>query len=793
MNAAVIVYNGRNPEGTAAAAQMLGQVIAQMTTTDPLRVVVPVGMPYEEREKLWPGALFYEAATVAQAVDEAIRACAAEVVHVFQSDVLISPNWPSIASHARMTWPAFGPCGPQLTGSQFVQVSEQAQRGGFASCCEFLAGQYAGKMGRADWLDPECFAVVREKFERLGGLDAEIDDLGFALRDFCLRVRDAGQRVVACASVYCAILDRQRVHPWRGGGERRAAARLAYYRKHAPRTSEQRLVCSWLVQPGNRHQLGLLRQSLRSVQGRTDLVHVALVGHPKGFGAGDHAIPFGADSMLAAVAKCADDPSGTAKACALFARWVAKETGLAPDLVRVDFVPPGWPSLQVLETQVDRLCQDTGAAWCLRLTEPDTLDEGVTLKILRRLMTHPDPMVCGYNVGISFAWDSLGMVREDPPFGDGGTLQGNQDGTNDWRLYRLGASRWATDGGRVANIRLLNVGLVDADVRAPGLIQEGMRCSRLVPRRAIGLAMMTHPGDDPEDLARWLDWTHGLTDDATVLWTSEPTTPNTRRELAFQFGAGWDTARARARPDFAAWRNRSLELLALVDWAWLVDPDEWVAHPVHDLIPVRRMADTDTRQAYLFEFDNYREGGLISESSAVRMVRTGAGLRMTGRVHESFGDGLAKLVAEHGDRAIGRAPFRTHNLATVDHDTGAAKLDLYHQLCREELAENPRSAQHWIVLAHQYAAEGHELQARNCLDNAIACSSPTAYLAHFERGMLGLRRARHDLAAALQRLPQDHHHHQQAAEVLRSLQGVADPIGAVPTAEPDPLPAFPGA
>ena len=56
------------------------------------------------------------------------------------------------------------------------------------------------------------------------------------------------------------------------------------------------------------------------------------------------------------------------------------------------------------------------------------------------------------------------------------------------------------------------------------------------------------------------------------------------------------------------------------DWALTVDPDEWLEMPGSELMAIRRMAESSTRQAWLFRFRNLRSDGTANLTSAVPPV-----------------------------------------------------------------------------------------------------------------------------------------------------------------------------
>jgi hypothetical protein len=803
MDSAVVVLS-RNIEGTKEAAGYMRRILQEIEA--PAILIVAPGEGWEDVQEITETlygrscAVFLsenEALGVNAAITFAVEKGGSDLVHVFRSDVMVSPVWRSAAANSRMLFAAVGPCGPQFSGSQFLKLPEGVATEGFTACASFLAGQYAGKYGAGDHLDAECFAIKREAWEEFGEFE-DFGDLQWSLRDWCLRVRDAGKQVAVIPSCYATVMDRNRLHPWDSDD---VTPRLRYYAKHAERTEQaHRLTALLVVQPGSLHQLDMLRRSLGSIDSRVDAVCVVMVDHPSGFREGVGPVLRGREGGLFDKAcEAPDEPTGIGLLGALLKRSVPNTE------LQMVFVPPGWNSLSQLEARVTQIVRESGSTWCLRMIEGDLLEPGITTSFLRGLMEHPDPMVTAYNVGIYHLWEADTIVREDRPYGDGGDLTGAGRGINDWRLYRTNGSRFATDGGRIANLRFQQVGIQREEFRRIGVENTtGMRCSSWSDQNRIGLHLLSHGGENGEDVARWLDWTHGLSDRTVVVWTGGGPLSGSIQSSVFKY-FGVDVRFGEKEKHFARWRN--LALLALgerepegedhgegiipVDWGWFIDPDEWVTHPVHDLMSIRRMAEQGNRFGYLQEFANYRAGGTTNTTAAVRMARLGLGLTFDGRVHETFGESLAPPQEQYGADGIARSPFTAFNRATIDPEASVEKLELYRVLIREELQENPKSARHWILLSYQYAIDGFPGEARECLDQAVLCSSPTAYLGFYERAMLSARQCKADLTEAVRRLPEGHHHHAGASHLLDSLQGVADAMPSAPGEEPAPLPKFP--
>lgn len=790
MDAAVIVLS-HDIEATRRAASYMSRLIGQCT--HPTTLVVPdeLGEVTPEELEAIRGMWGLTADQVItgvsriQGINDAISAAigihAANLVHVFDSRMMVSSNWRAEASLSRVMFAAVGPVGPQLTGSQLVKPPVED----FVDACTFLAGRFAGKLAPADVLDPEAFSVSSKFWTEVGSFDAELVDLAWALSDWCVRVRDAGSRVVAGLASYAHQVGR-RLSPWE---DRTAAGRLAYYGKHAGTTSRAADVAGVvLCQPQNRHQWSLIRATLASAAQVCDRLVLALVDQPKAFLQADGPELRGKEGRIL------ENPDPF-KACDELEAFLSKTL---PVPVKVGMIPPGWTSPAELEATAAKVAADQGATWALWLREGD-LCNGWDRPELHRLCSHPDPAVCAYQVGIRYSWDSRRLLREDPPYGDNGSLRDDVGGANDLRLFRLGATRKATDGARVANLRLLNIGIEDHRYRRPGSEDGAMRIVRQPDGLTIGAHMLAYEGENPEGIARWLDWTFGLVRHWVIGWTSGSVTLE-HAQVATTFGAELLPVHGdEDRWDFGGWRNRALDWMAKefpsLGWHLFVDPDEWPAHPVHDLMAWRRMVEQSDRYAWMQAFENHRAGGDTSESQAVRIWRTGHGLRFDGRVHETIGDTLLapkQAAAKDGRKyEIGTSPITIFNRGTAELGTSHEKLALYARLIREELAERPDSSRHWVLLSYQYAADGHLHEAITCLERAIAVASPTAYLPWYDLGLLHLGHARRGLTQALRRIPESHPKHAATADLVRMLERVADPVEPDPDAEVPELPPFP--
>lgn len=521
------------------------------------------------------------------------------------------------------------------------------------------------------------------------------------------------------------------------------------------------------------------------------------------------------------------DPNGVVRAVIA---WIARLTGgtggSGPRVVASVWTRPPTeagerlvPILLAVGAEPQRAA--AGVLWGLRV-EPGELveqvpgDDRATHRFLLRACAHPNHAVSAYDIATHTLWDGPQTVREDAPWGDGGSWRGGPSST---RLYRITTATvlpvleernggralpdpaFAPEAIRALNLRLYDARLIrslDRDALL-GLrrVEEGLRVSRASTATRIGLHMLVYERENPEDVARWLDETHGLVDAAFLVWTgsgaeSEPTRSFFAKLALRHHGAIVDHA---LDDDLAGARNRGIAEVASAGchWALFFDPDEWLLDPRADAGALRRMAES-ARAGWLVQVANYTETGQPTISDSIRMSSTRPEMRMTGRVHEGFGDALKAIQArgEHPRLAYARfvLQHRGMNLGAL---RTAEKLARYDGLLRRELAEHPDNPGAWVSLAWHLDNDGHREMAEEALQRAALCAG-SAYLPFRELAVQRLREARRYLEACVERLSPDHQYAKHAGDLLRLL--VANAPDAIPMPShgtaPDPLPPFPG-
>lgn len=483
-------------------------------------------------------------------------------------------------------------------------------------------------------------------------------------------------------------------------------------------------------------------------------------------------------------------------------------------------------ALDDLAGRLARLDGTKPTVWCLALNQDELIEDGVTREFIERLCEPLNPIVSAYDLPLLTMWDAPRLIRDDAPWGDGGSWRG---GPSDVRLYRQGrpflraadgssslAPLFSADATRVAAIRLKRTGLLRPQDRARMLKgpvnEDGMRVMPFDPANRLGVHMLVYERENPDDVARWLDEVEGLADVIVLVWTGEWTDAD---KLAAQAGKGsvWpDTGPSRSLHDvarsagarwvhhpladnLAAARNAGITALeqAGMTWAMFIDPDEWLADVLADGKAIRRACES-SRQGWLMQVANYGDDGEISSvSDSIRISRIGA-MQMTGRVHESFGDSLNAMVDAGIHPRVVYLPFvLQHRGMGLGEARTREKLDAYERLLRLELADNPRNTGAWVSLAWHMDNDGHPSLAEECLRRAVACAG-RSYLPFREEGVRHLRIAREMFEACVERLSTGHQYSKQGAATLAWLRENAPPSAKrTPSARrgmPEPLPDF---
>ncbi|MBU6287602.1 MAG: hypothetical protein KGS10_05515 [Chloroflexi bacterium] len=641
----------------------------------------------------------------------------------------------------------------------------------------------------------------------------------WVMAHFAVTLRDAGLRSVAAEGCYVGRAVPASPRPRQPGD---LAGRLALYRRHARQAARAADTVGAVIRArvSTLRDLGRLRACVAHAAQVVDGIAIVLGNHPLDMqddpasmtalkaGVGGDLSSYDAEMLRA----CSDgDAAQVARAVGNWGYHVARLAGTDTPVrckVYEGQVPDAPTEYALGEAALHDLLRSrigsigSTLQWILALQYDELIEPEATRAVLHRLTTHPNPLVCAYDVAEVTHWETTRLCREDPPWGDGGKWTG---GPSRVALYRAGCGPDRPGFGlasqRVANLRLRRLSwMTDADRARMKVARasEGMRMAEYRTETRLGLHMLVYERENPEDVARWLDEAHGLVDVVVLVWTGDPANvPSELKEIV-----EFHDARllfVRLDHDLAAVRNAGIDELARAGlrWAWFVDPDEWWRDPLGDARAMRRACES-TRWGWLQNVANYSADGsppTISDSIRMSRIDPSRPMRMSGRVHEGFGDFLDAMVRAGEHPRVIYFPFvLQHRGMALGETRTREKLDHYERLLRLELQDRPHNPGAWVSLAWHYDNDGHPDLAAECLSRAVACAG-RSYLPHKEQGMRYLRLARDEFLACVKNLSTSHAYTAHAERILAWLQEQAPPpVRRTPShqsSSPAELPAFP--
>ncbi len=684
---------------------------------------------------------------------------------------------------------------------------------------EHFDGQYS----QAESLDWRCMVISGSLFRILASTGRLFtpEHGRFVGDDLALRAAGVGQRCVVAESVFVGSVEmvssKMDVPP-------DATDRLLYYNKWLSRTREPKIVFFTIARFQQLPDLTHLRRWVERHSKLCDGIEVVIGNNPMDL---QHAQAYDNAKLSVIDRKLLNDcdNQGEEAVCEAVRLWlVASVPEGFPVRVHIWIgLPDRKAEINYAIVRAEEVVSDVVGptdislnSWLVHIDQDELIEPRVTRAHMDRLACHPNPLVSAWDFGMLTHWETSQMIREDAPFGDGGTYKGGQHAVRMWRVGPRRICAEAADGGvpaapafgsesvRTAGMRVRIFGMMtdfDRARRAPMDDKvEGMRLTRFNPKNGVGLHMLCYHRERAEDLARWLDDVHGLIDEAVIVWTDPPEHERSAEWDATVkfFQATWVTKEL--NDHIAEARNAGIDALRKnerLGWALFFDPDEWMGDRAGDCMAVRRMADSPRRCGWLLKVANPRaDDGVPTISDNVRMSRLDGdvAMRMTGRVHEGFSDSI-KMMQEMGIHpGLFYAPFTLqHRGMAFGEARMGDKLEHYEKLLRLELDEHPHSPGAWVSLGFHYANDGHTDLAVQCYGRAILCSGQS-YLPFKEMAFFHLREARWLMESCRDRLVDTHPFTPVADRIGTFLQAYAPPHPVIDhdrSKEPAPLPDFP--
>lgn len=729
-----------------------------------------------------------------------------------------------------------------------VAAQHRLTTAGEVLAADFLSGFCVGLSFDAladlaeTWLDlsgPMVEDGAIRRFATTWGLfDERFRIGGYEDNDLCVRAELAGWRCAIAGEVFVHHLGHQTIDNY-PGQLRGMANRLTYLQKweNDPRVSGRKLVACYRVKFETVQDVHYLRTSIARLGSLADGIALLLTNNPleiqgdPAFQAEVGSLPDADQRMLQGCSGA--DVTGVRRAVEA---WVRETWGSATKRPRalaatVDVWQAPWNERDERNRAIE-MAEGLGADWILSVDADESIEPRVDRTLLDRIMGHPDPMVRSFDFSWLNHWDSPRLVRQDPPWGDGGTYRGGMRGFRMWRVCKAAPRRILSGNEiglhcgnvpmhdplacRVSGLRFRHYGYLRLQDRArrferytrldpnPDAVltgggyghlvhEEGMRVAPLVVQDGIGLSMLVHAGERVEDVARHLDVLHALVDRAVLVWTSpidegdeHGGVPEELREIARLFGA--EIVLHPLDDDFAGARNAGLDALRpwaepdprtgrppTLGWVWSVDPDEHLQDWFSDSVAIRRMAEASDVYGWMLRFANLRPdgGGAATMSETIRMVRIDPGnlMRWHGRVHEGFDRALSAIAATGERPTLRTAPFVAVNPGLGGDDVALErKTRFYQRLLLKTLDEDWDNPNAWVALGMQFENDGHTAKAVGCYERALLCEHGEGYLPYRELMLHHLRRARVFAARSMELVGQGHPYHAVAAECYRWLR-----------------------
>ncbi len=688
---------------------------------------------------------------------------------------------------------------------------------------------------------------------------------GYEDNDLCVQAERAGWRLLIDGQTFIYHLGHASFDAHFPGMDRGMRNRLAYYIEHREETQNagQKVIGCIRLKLETGNDLGLLRSLLVGWSKLLDGIAILLTDSPLEMGHSEDwketlqtLSPWDREWLQECMTKDGEGQplpivaAATAKWCKRVLRKIGKKYGgrEIPVVVKCWDAPDGLMNERDERNESIRMAEEMGADWIWSIDGDELPDDRFRRWHVERLMSHPDPMVHSWDFGWMNHWDNPRVCRADMPWGDavpgkGMTYKGGMHGFRLWRVCKEAPRRIqagtanglhcgnspdaSMESKRVAGFRFRHYGYLRSFDRQRKLIryriqdpnpdpllvggsnyshlvsEEGMTTFPYVEVNGIGLSMLVYENEDPDDVARILDWMYGLSDavvltwtgdweeadrawvdDPSLIWDDSKPWPSTGPSIelakyADLFGVRW--IYQPLNDNIAAARNAGLEMLSKLQgaglgWAFFMDPDEHFQQPYQDMVCLRRMAEVSNGWGWLFQFYNLLpDGQAPSLSESVRMTRLDPEgvMRMNGRVHEGFDDAVGKIRAAGDHPHFRYAPFKVLNMGQrLSNEEMTTKLQRYTDLLYLELKDNPLSAKSWTSLGMQAENEGDIEAAVQCYQYGMLCPG-NSYLPFKELAGYHLRMAKALMGEVLERTSGAHAYYKYAAQITQSLREFA--------------------
>ena len=481
-----------------------------------------------------------------------------------------------------------GPCSMQVAGSQNVANDGNMKALQTLGITEFASKymvQLSGQHLRTDFLSGFCVSISKDCLNELATVDPKTQDVelfddrfvigGFEDNDLCVRAAKAGFQLVIALDTYVHHNAHSTFKTYFDQAQVGMHNRLRFYQKWSNQTqAPQTLIAAYRVSFKCVNDLAQFASSIKRAKSLgIKGAGILLTNDPT-------EILSSYDSNLLAqlpgieqefakdLAKLVDTDDnsderrdGVFKAFKTYLDQYSDGFGLSVEL-------SDWQTFNERDerNKTHDLAENLGADWIISIDADEILEDRLTPDHLQRLMRHPDPLVGLYHTGWLNHWETMNLVRTDPPFTSGRDLLGGMSGPRMWRvktnsqkiasgtsngLHCGNAPEYSALAARIAGVRfrhLSHVRKVDRlakkhfydhidhdkdpafiggdlsnDKNSYAHIAQNDNVTVEIYNPANGLAsfMLCYEEEDVEMIAQKLDMMFAISDELILVWTGE--------------------------------------------------------------------------------------------------------------------------------------------------------------------------------------------------------------------------------------------------------------------------------
>lgn len=483
-----------------------------------------------------------------------------------------------------------GPCSMQVAGNQNIanDGNQQALKGmGIQQFAIQYMKELSGKYLRTDFLSGFCLSISKDCLNELATFDPSTQYIelfdecfsigGFEDNDLCVRAVNAGFQLVIAMDTYVHHNAHSTFKTYFEKAQVGMHNRLKFYQKWAIETQKAKkvLIATYrlslkcvndLAQFGSSikraKRLGINGASILLTNDATEILSSYDSNLLSQLPSIEQEFARELASLIDTDDNSKERKKGVLKAFKTYLDCIM--TGQEPFLLKVEL--SNWQTFDEREerNKTHEMAESLGADWCISIDADEILEDRLTIAHLQRLMSHPDPLVHLYHTGWINHWETMNLVRTDPPFTSGSDLRGGMNGPRMWRVKKSpqrivsgtnnglhcgNAPEYSPLSARISSVRFRHLSHVrqidriakkqfydkvdiDKDPIFIGGIHGNNNYAHIAqsdnvqvqlynPANGLASFMLCYEDEDVEMIAQKLDLMYAISDELILVWTGE--------------------------------------------------------------------------------------------------------------------------------------------------------------------------------------------------------------------------------------------------------------------------------